>query len=68
MIQQTTDDLPGGVYLKGGIISCMETAHLAEAFRINYELHRDSNSLNNIANLHMIMDMPITQLLNIFTQ
>ena len=32
-----TDYLRGDVYLKGGITSCMKTAHLAEAFQMNYE-------------------------------
>lgn len=55
VMEQATDYLRGDVYLKGGITSCMKTAHLAEAFQMNYEVHHGSNSVNNIANLHMIM-------------
>ena len=29
-------------------------AHLAEAFRMSYEVHHGGNSLNNVANLHVI--------------
>ena len=61
VLQQATDYLRGDVYLKGGITSCMKTAHLAEGFRMNYEVHHGSNSLNNLANLHMIMALPNTQ-------
>jgi L-alanine-DL-glutamate epimerase-like enolase superfamily enzyme len=28
-------------------------AHLAESFRMNYEVHHGGNSLNNVANLHV---------------
>jgi L-alanine-DL-glutamate epimerase-like enolase superfamily enzyme len=35
----------------------MKTAHLAEAFHMNYEVHHGGNSLNNVANLHTIMAM-----------
>ena len=30
-------------------------ADLAEAFHMNYEVHHGGNSLNNVANLHVIM-------------
>ena len=33
----------------------MKTAHLAEAFGMNYEIHHGGNSLNNWANLHVIL-------------
>lgn len=52
---QATDYLRGDVALKGGITSCLKTAHLAEAFHMNYEVHHGGNSLNNVANLHLIM-------------
>ncbi|MDQ5841048.1 MAG: mandelate racemase, partial [Chloroflexota bacterium] len=32
-----------------------KTAHLAQAFRMNYEIHHGGNSLNNVANLHVTM-------------
>ena len=50
-----TDFLRGDVAVKGGITSCLKTAHLAEAFRMNYEVHHGGNSLNNVANLHLIL-------------
>ena len=55
---QATDYLRGDVALKGGITSCLKTAHLAEAFHMNYEVHHGGNSLNNVANLHLIMAIP----------
>jgi L-alanine-DL-glutamate epimerase-like enolase superfamily enzyme len=33
----------------------VKAAHLAEAFHMNYEVHHGGNSLNNVANLHVIM-------------
>ena len=52
---QATDFLRGDVAVKGGITSIFKTAHLAEAFHMNYEVHHGGNSLNNVANLHVIM-------------
>lgn len=52
---QATDYLRGDVAVKGGITTLMKTAHLAEAFRMNYEIHHGGNSLNNVANLHVAM-------------
>jgi L-alanine-DL-glutamate epimerase-like enolase superfamily enzyme len=51
---QATDFLRGDVAVKGGITTLIKTAHLAEAFRMNYEVHHGGNSLNNVANLHVI--------------
>ncbi len=55
IMQRATDYLRGDVAIKGGLTSCLKTAHLAEAFRMNYEVHHGGNSLNNVANLHLIM-------------
>ena len=55
---QATDYLRGDVAIKGGITSCLKTAHLAEAFHMNYEVHHGGNSLNNVANLHLLMAIP----------
>ena len=55
VMEQATDYLRGDPWIKGGITSCMKTAHVAETFQMNYEIHHGSNSVNNIANLHMIM-------------
>src|SRR5438876_6536258 len=52
---QATDFLRGDVAVKGGITSLIKTAHLAEAFHMNFEVHHGGNSLNNVANLHVIM-------------
>ena len=55
---QATDFLRGDVAIKGGITSCLKTAHLAESFYMNYEVHHGGNSLNNLANLHLLMAIP----------
>jgi L-alanine-DL-glutamate epimerase-like enolase superfamily enzyme len=52
---RATDYLRGDVALKGGITALIKTAHLAEAFGMNFEVHHGGNSLNNVANLHVIM-------------
>ncbi len=53
--------LRGDVAVKGGITTLVKTAHLAEAFRMNYEVHHGGNSLNNVANLHVIMAIRNTE-------
>ncbi|MDA1297068.1 MAG: mandelate racemase [Chloroflexi bacterium] len=58
---QATDYLRGDVAVKGGITPIMKTAHLAEAFHMNYEVHHGGNSLNNVANLHVIMAIKNTE-------
>jgi L-alanine-DL-glutamate epimerase-like enolase superfamily enzyme len=55
LLQQATDFLRGDVAVKGGLTACLKTAHLAECFHMNYEVHHGGNSLNNVANLHLIM-------------
>jgi L-alanine-DL-glutamate epimerase-like enolase superfamily enzyme len=55
IMAQATDYLRGDVAFKGGITTMIKTAHLAEAFSMNYEIHHGSNSLNNAANLHVAM-------------
>jgi L-alanine-DL-glutamate epimerase-like enolase superfamily enzyme len=52
---RATDFLRGDVAVKGGITSLVKSAHLAEAFHMNFEIHHGGNSLNNVANLHVIM-------------
>src|SRR5207245_10384928 len=56
-----TDFLRGDVAVKGGITTLIKTAHLAEAFRMNFEVHHGGNSLNNVANLHVIMAIRNTE-------
>jgi L-alanine-DL-glutamate epimerase-like enolase superfamily enzyme len=55
IVAQATDYLRGDVAFKGGITTMMKSAHLAEAFHMNYEIHHGGNSLNNVANLHVAM-------------
>jgi L-alanine-DL-glutamate epimerase-like enolase superfamily enzyme len=55
LLARATDYLRGDVALKGGITALIKTAHLAEAFNLNFEVHHGGNSLNNVANLHVIM-------------
>src|SRR5512132_1272936 len=52
---QATDYLRGDVAVNGGITSLVKSAHLAEAFHMNFEIHHGGNSLNNVANIHVIM-------------
>jgi L-alanine-DL-glutamate epimerase-like enolase superfamily enzyme len=47
--------------VKGGITTLIKTAHLAEAFRMNFEVHHGGNSSNNIANLHVTMAIRNTE-------
>lgn len=58
---QATDFLRGDVAVKGGITALVKTAHLAEAFHMNLEVHHGGNSLNNVANLHVILAIPNTE-------
>jgi L-alanine-DL-glutamate epimerase-like enolase superfamily enzyme len=54
IVRQATDYLRGDVAIKGGLTSLLKTAHLADAFRMNLEIHHGGNSLNNVAQLHMM--------------
>lgn len=55
ILHRATDFLRGDVAVKGGISSLLKIARLAEAFRLNLEIHHGGNSLNNVANLHVMM-------------
>jgi L-alanine-DL-glutamate epimerase-like enolase superfamily enzyme len=55
LVHQATDYLRGDVAVKGGITALVKAAHLAEAFHMSFEVHHGGNSLNNVANLHVIM-------------
>lgn len=61
LMNHATDYLRGDVTVKGGLTTCLKTAHLAQAFRMNYEIHHGGNSLNNLANLHLAMCIPNTE-------
>ncbi len=61
LVTRATDYLRGDVAVKGGLTPVIKTAHLAEAFHLNYEIHHGANSLNNVANLHAIMSIKNTE-------
>ncbi len=65
LVHQATDYLRGDVAVKGGITAVMKTAHLAEAFHMNYEIHHGGNSLNNVANLHCAMAIKNTEMFEV---
>ncbi|MEQ1517587.1 MAG: mandelate racemase family protein [Usitatibacteraceae bacterium] len=65
LLERATDYLRGDVAIKGGITTLIKTAHLAEAFQMNYEVHHGGNSLNNFANLHVIMAIENTELFEV---
>jgi L-alanine-DL-glutamate epimerase-like enolase superfamily enzyme len=55
IVARATDFLRGDVAVKGGLTPLVKSAHLAEAFHMNFEIHHGGNSLNNVANLHVTM-------------
>jgi len=60
LTERATDGLRGDIPLKGGLTTMLKTAHLAEAFHMNYEVHHGGNSLNNMAQLHFACALPNT--------
>jgi L-alanine-DL-glutamate epimerase-like enolase superfamily enzyme len=52
---QATDYLRCYVAVKGGITPIVKSAHQAEGFHMNFEIHHGGNSLNNVAHLHVTM-------------
>ena len=66
ILERATDFLRGDVAIKGGITTMIKTAHLAEAFHLNYEIHHGGNSLNNVANLHVMMAIQNSQFFEVF--
>ena len=65
LVHQATDYLRGDVAAKGGITALVKAAHLAQAFHMNYEIHHGGNSLNNVANLHVIMAIRNTEMFEV---
>jgi L-alanine-DL-glutamate epimerase-like enolase superfamily enzyme len=57
ILQRATDIVRGDVAVTGGVTPLVKSAHLAEAFRMKCEIHHGGNSLNNVANLHVMMAM-----------
>jgi L-alanine-DL-glutamate epimerase-like enolase superfamily enzyme len=64
--ERATDFLRGDVAIKGGITTMVKTAHLAETFHLNYEIHHGGNSLNNVANLHVMMAIHNAEFFEVF--
>jgi L-alanine-DL-glutamate epimerase-like enolase superfamily enzyme len=60
LTERATDGLRGDIPIKGGLTTMLKTAHLAEAFHMNYEVHHGGNSLNNMAQLHFACALPNT--------
>ncbi|MCH8063398.1 MAG: mandelate racemase [Chloroflexi bacterium] len=57
ILNYATDMLRGDVAVTGGITPLVKIAHIAEGFGMKCELHHGGNSLNNVANLHIMMAM-----------
>jgi L-alanine-DL-glutamate epimerase-like enolase superfamily enzyme len=60
LTERATDYLRGDIPVKGGISTLIKTAHLAEAFHMNYEVHHGGNSHNNMAQLHFACSLKNT--------
>ena len=58
IMASATDYLRGDVAVKGGLTGCLKAAHLADGFRLNFEIHHGGNSLNNVANIHLMCAVP----------
>jgi L-alanine-DL-glutamate epimerase-like enolase superfamily enzyme len=67
LMASATDFLRGDVVIKGGITGLLKIAHLAEAFRMNCEVHDGYNALNNVACLHVIMAIPNCEWFEVLT-
>jgi L-alanine-DL-glutamate epimerase-like enolase superfamily enzyme len=65
VVARATDYLRGDPAVKGGITPLVKSAHLAEAFHMSFEVHHGGNSLNNVANLHVIMAIRNTELFEV---
>jgi L-alanine-DL-glutamate epimerase-like enolase superfamily enzyme len=59
ILSRATDYLRGNV--RAGITTLVRAAHLAEAFRMNYEVHHGGNALHNVASLHVVMALRNTE-------
>lgn len=64
---RATDFLRGDVVIKGGITGMMKIAHLAEAYRMNCEVHDAYNAMSNAASLHVIMAIPNCEWFEVLT-
>ncbi len=64
--QYATDILRGDVAVTGGITPMVRLCHLAEGFNMKCEIHHGGNSLNNVANLHIMMAVPNCEFFEFF--
>ena len=64
--QYATDILRGDVAVTGGITPMVRLCHLAEGFNMKCEIHHGGNSLNNVANLHVMMAVPNCEFFEFF--
>src|SRR5690606_27128053 len=62
---RATDYQRGDLAVKGGISPCLMTAHLAHGFHMDYEIHHGGNSVNNVANLHLIQALPSSEMFEV---
>ena len=61
-----TDILRGDVAVTGGITPLVKLCHLAEGFQMKCEIHHGGNSLNNVANLNVMMATPNSEFYEYF--
>ncbi len=64
--QYATDILRGDVAVTGGVTPMVRLCHLAEGFKMRCEIHHGGNSLNNVANLHVMMAVPNCEFFEFF--
>jgi L-alanine-DL-glutamate epimerase-like enolase superfamily enzyme len=65
--QRATDALRGDPSIKGGITGMMKIAHLAEAYRLNCEVHDSYSSLMNVAALNVVVAISNTSSFEVLT-
>ena len=66
IMQNATDILRGDVAFTGGITPLVRLCHMAEGFNMQCEIHHGGNSLNNVANLHVMMAVPNCEFYEVF--
>ncbi|MEM7362424.1 MAG: enolase C-terminal domain-like protein [Pseudomonadota bacterium] len=66
IMQNATDILRGDVAITGGITPLVRLCHMAEGFNMQCEIHHGGNSLNNVANLHVMMAVPNCEFYEVF--
>ena len=64
--RNTTDMIRGDVGSLGGITPLLKTAHLADAFNMSCEIFHGGNSIDAVANLHVMMSIKNCQFYEMF--